>query len=37
MSADLRVSDQPWFKSLVPKLHDSPAKVETTIRPLNFI
>jgi len=37
MSVDLRVSDQPWFKSLAPNLHDSPANVETTIRLLNFI
>jgi len=37
MSADLSVSNQPWFKSLVPNLHDSPANVETTIRSLNFI
>jgi len=37
MSVDLRVSDHPWFKSLAPNLHDSPANVETTIRSLNFI
>ena len=37
ISGDLRVSNQPWFRLLVPNLHDSPANVETTKRSLSLI